>query len=136
MELKDLIGLHYLTGVEMSVIKDDGDDCNCVKFTLDGITYCAVEDPSDGWRSYCKTLVISDASAKYSFPPLQVLCVMESGKELNDEPPYLVDVLRCIDVITGKEVLAIGTEGFDDYYPGCVMRYTPENMAHNINKTE
>lgn len=125
MKLKDLVGIHCLSGVDLSVINDSGYDCNCVKFTLDGVTYCAVEDPDDGYRSYCGELVVSDSSCRFQFPALQVLCTMQFEGLWGD------DVLLFTDVITGKEVLAVGTEDLNDYYPVCVMRYTPENMAHN-----
>lgn len=41
------------------------------------------------------------------------------------------DILVFHDVMNGKEILAIGTGNFDDYYPYCVLEYTPENMFCN-----
>ena len=48
MELKDLIGLHELSGVDITTEKHsdyycDDADCSVVKFVLDGKTYKAVE---------------------------------------------------------------------------------------------
>jgi hypothetical protein len=54
-ELKDFVGKHILSGIEFStMIRKDywGEDesVNYIKFTLDGITYLAVEDPDDGYN--------------------------------------------------------------------------------------
>ena len=56
LNLSDLVGAHVLSGIETGVRAfDDSFWCetsNYIKFTLDGITYMAVEDPDDGYRSY------------------------------------------------------------------------------------
>ena len=126
MKLKDFVGLHFLSGVELSRIAD----CNCIKFTLDGITYFIEEDPADGYRSYCSDLKTSDSPCRFSFPPLQVMCMMDPHEDPDD------GVLWFIDAVTGKRVLEIGNEDYEDYYPTCVIRYRPEDMAHNIGESD
>lgn len=74
MELLDLVGTHQLSGVETGqmTVEDEWagqQDCQFVKFTLDGVHYMAVEDPDDGYRSRCRDLVVSDKPPRYSFPP-------------------------------------------------------------------
>lgn len=41
------------------------------------------------------------------------------------------DVLELLDVANGKLILEVGTSNVDDYYPGFVATWTPENMAVN-----
>ena len=52
----------------------------------------------------------------------------------NDE--YSVNnTIQFVDVITEKIVLEVGTDNTDDYYPYCVMYWTPENLSINIDKS-
>lgn len=44
MELRDLVGVHLMTGIETGTVKRENwwsgeDNCNYVKFRLDGVTY-------------------------------------------------------------------------------------------------
>ena len=79
-ELKDLIGKHILSGVETGVLKRKRywreEECAYVKFTLDGVTYLAIEDPDDGYRSYMEELEISEIPCKVNLPNIEVLCKM------------------------------------------------------------
>lgn len=134
MEFKDLVGKHMLSGVELSSIPNedtwsDYSSCEVIKFTLDGVTYMAIEDPSDGYRSYCNELKITEDEPKYPFPPQEVIGEMREGDEYCKD-----DVIEFYDTSTNKCVLAIGTHDYDDYYPCCIMEYYPENLAINMNK--
>lgn len=56
-----LNGTHILTGVGFgSLVRKDSlgysEKVNTVLFTLDGKNYQAVENPDDGYRSYCKDI--------------------------------------------------------------------------------
>lgn len=132
MELKDLCGKHILSGIETGVVKQDGEQCNYIKFCLDGVCYLAVEDPSDGWRSYCQELIITSEPCKIKIPNVEVIGTMNYD-EFNERDD---DVLTLIDAITGKEVLSVGTLSFDDWYPCCLMEWTPENLSCNIGREE
>ena len=44
------------------------------------------------------------------------------------------DTIQFIDVVTGKVVLEVGTDITDDYYPYCVLRWSPQNLAINVGK--
>ena len=129
MELKDLVGLHKLSGVDMSneKIKDEwGDsfeDCQVINFVLDRKTYTAIEDPSDGYRSSMREIKESKVVIKNKFTPVKVMGVIR--------PDTSDDVIDFFDVKTGKVVLSVGTEHIDDYYPGFVAYFYPENMAIN-----
>lgn len=128
MELKDLIGAHVFSGIETGAKEFRSrywgrHNGNYVKFTLDNITYIAVEDPSDGYRSYMGTLLQIDEPCKIKIPDVPVVCHMK------DESNY--DVLVFRDALSGRVVLELGTCYTDSYYPYCVMEYHPENMACN-----
>lgn len=130
-KLEQLVGVHHLTGVEMLVVTEKNgwgyaEDVNAVRFVLDGVVYQATEDPDDGYRSMLGTIgVIEGATVKYMFPPVKVRCAMSD--EVNEE------ILHFTDMDNGEIILKIGTDCSDDWYPWCVMEWTPENMACNQN---
>lgn len=131
IELKDLCGKHILSGIEVG--EKGFENCwgevqerSYIKFTLDGIHYLAVEDPDDGYRSYMEDLHITDDPCEIPLPDVEVVCYM-----MEDDKWQHVNVLVFIDAVNGKEILSIGTENYDDYYPYCVLHYTPGNMSCN-----
>jgi hypothetical protein len=125
--LEDLIGTHILSGVEFDSMQTEEyfgvELINYVKFTLDDITYLAIEDPADGYRSYCEKLKISSGGCKIKLPNIPVNCIMKQS--------YSDDVLIFQDRNNDKVILEVGTENTDDYYPYCVFRYYPENISLN-----
>ena len=127
--LKDLCGIHKFQGIELSTRKiadvfGDENECDVVKFMLDNITYEAIEDPDDGYRSYCSEIKISYEKPKYTFPDYEILCKMKPCNEYGDEHEVLVG----IDLDTGDIIFEIGTLYVNDYYPCCHFEYHPENM--------
>jgi hypothetical protein len=137
MKLEDLVGLKWLSGVEYDHWETDR---SAIYFTLNDITYVAMEDDNDGYRSAMEEIkladnVIDEISDKVirsapkqlqnRFKPVQVLCVM---RLYGRDGCYILD---CYDVITGKLVLSIGTDNTDDYYPSFVSDFYPENMVIN-----
>lgn len=117
MELRELVGPHLLSGVDMT----SSGDANGIVFVLDGVAYQAMEDPSDGYRSYLGELSVVDADGvKNRFAAVPVLARMRDD-----------DVLEVLDGGSGDIVLAIGTENADDYYPWFVGDFTPEHMSVN-----
>jgi hypothetical protein len=134
VELKDLTGKHILSGIEIGKVVREAwyggtEEPNCVKFTLDGVTYMAVEDPSDGYRSYMEDLVVVEEPCKIRLPDVEVICHMKE-----DDRYERNDVLVFVDALNGKTILELGTANYDDYYPYCVMEYIPENMNCNATR--
>ena len=134
MELKDLVGEHVLSGVDFLVSKmetylDRYEDCEVVNFILDGVTYTAIEDPEDGYRSCMKEINVSDAAITNNFPGQCVIATMRPDEDYEKN-----DILDLIDAVTGKVVLSVGTENTDNYYPYWVALFSPENMAINSGK--
>jgi hypothetical protein len=135
MELSDLVGKHVLTGCDMSNLKvketwgDGYEDCSVINFVLDGKTYQAIEDPSDGYRSSMSEIKESDETVKNTFQGHEVLAQMRGKGQWGSE----CDILDLVDVVTGKVVLSVGTDNTDDYYPSFEAVFTPENLAANAN---
>ena len=136
MELRDLVGRHILTDIETGEMSIPcwwnpkiTEDCNYIKFELDGVIYLAVEDPDDGYRSLMRDLQITDLPCKTRIPNLEVECRMMPNSEKYGD---IHDVLEFYDVKNNLCVLSVGTMYVDDYYPCCELTYTPENMHFNI----
>lgn len=135
MELSDLVGLHVFSGIEISTTNFDGRCCyfddlvNCIKFTLDGITYMAIENPDNGHRSYMGELFQTDETCRIKIPNVKVVCHIEDHFDPLDGEES--DILVFVDAANGNIILEIGTAFRDMYYPYSVMNYYPENMACN-----
>ena len=128
MELKDLIGRHMLDAVDFDSEKirmwgDVYEDCEVMRFRLDGKVYTAIEDPEDGYRSSMSELTVSDDLMKNSFAPVEVLGRVK-GSNGDD------DILELLNVTTGKVIIEVGTDYSDDYYPSpsFVANFQPENI--------
>lgn len=133
MELKELVGKHFLSGIETGTEERSkrfygNETVSYVKFCIDGVNYMAVEDPCDGYRSYCSDLDISETPCKIQIPTTEVLCTMRPN---DDRWGVNNDVLVLTDCETGLVVLEVGTANTNDYYPYCVMEWTPENLSCN-----
>lgn len=116
-----------LTGAVTSVEADASGEysINVVTFKLDGVAYCAREDPSDGYRSMLANIeVLGDVSVANTFPA----CRVRAERSANSHSD---DCVVFIDVLTGQVVLEVGTHNADDYYPCFVGHFAPESMAIN-----
>jgi hypothetical protein len=122
VNMEDLSGIHMISGVDYD--DDNNDDASSILFILDGITYKAKEDPSDGYRSYMGYIQIVDTPVRYRFEPIEVDIIYTNKEE------YVG--LFFIDVISKKKILELATDYSDDYYPSCVMSWLPENIYFNI----
>ncbi len=133
-ELSALLGEHQLDAVDFcnEQVKTWGEsfeDCQVVRFRVDGKVYVATEDPSDGYRSGMGTFCIDDVPMKNVFEPVRVIGRHRTKGSYGDED----DVLELIDVSTGKTVLEVGTTAVDGYYPCFVAAFHPEAMLPNAN---
>jgi hypothetical protein len=138
MELKDLIGLHQLGGVDMSSDplskwsgreRDDYEQCEVINFVLDGKTYTAIQDPDDGYRSHMREIMISDYHVSNVFPPIQVLGIMRESYRGDEH-----DIIDFYDTKNAKLVLSVGTKYTNDYYPSWVAEFNPVNMSINDDR--
>lgn len=127
VELDSMLGEHVLTGVDFSTIPPKGydEEAQTCAFILDGVTYIATEDPSDGYRSSLGSLIVG-GDVGNTFPPCRVI-----GRKVADGEYEKNDVIELVDAVTGETVLEIGTGNTDDYYPYFVARFYPAAMAVN-----
>ena len=124
---------HTLSGVEFGIRPRDPEgwrdqDSGTMAFILDGVTYVAVEDPSDGYRSMLESLETTEESVTNTFPPVPVVTTYVSDGNWDgswDGTGYKYkdssDVLTIRHAGTNGLILAVGTDNDDDYYPSCVM---------------
>ena len=125
MELTELVGLYLLSGAEPGYTPEKGfyGGEPTLSFILDGKTYTATENPDDGYRSYLRD-VREGGECNNTF----------EGEEVNIEyiegDGYFTGIKATV-VATGQEVLRIGTNNYDDYYPCCVLEFTPQALAAN-----
>jgi predicted NAD-dependent protein-ADP-ribosyltransferase YbiA (DUF1768 family) len=134
VELKDFVGKEFdLTAVSTAeVVANDkyGDFANAstITFTLDGVTYQAVEDPSDGYRSSLREIFICDTEPANRFPAQRVKATWK-------EPgSYDNDTVEFRSVASDLIVMEVGTDHVNDYYPCFVSNFEPKNM--DINRTD
>lgn len=136
MELKDLVGIHLLDGVDYGTEKYDWDeeptDAGYLRFRLDGVTYLALEDPNDGYCSSMRELKVDSRAPSYTFPPALVegRYVDKESAYYSGGEEYTQNILELYDVLTGELVLRVGTHT-DDYYPSFVSSWKPEGLAIN-----
>lgn len=132
VELESLIGEHMLDGVDTFIERvatygSHFEDASAIRFRIDGVTYTAIENPDDGYRSSLERLFVSaDTAMQNVFPPIKVLARKKANEKYQTN-----DTIELIDVVTGKVVLEVGTDNTDDYYPSFVGAFFPENMATN-----
>jgi len=103
MELKELVGEHVLDAVDFSneEVKTWGDhfeNCEVMRFRLDGKVYSVVEDPSDGYRSSMRDIHIDEnAKMRNIFDPIRVLARHRDRGRYDDD-----DVLELLDIKNGQ----------------------------------
>jgi len=123
----NLTGVDTTGAISMKTWGDDFKSCQAVNFILDGITYSAIENPDDGYRSSMHEIRVTDAVVANTFPSCAVFV-----EYMPDDDYGTNDVALFKDKITGKTVLEIGTHSSDDYCPSFVGAFHPEAMAVNV----
>ena len=126
MQLTDLVGAHKLSGVDRIEEKPQDDwsysIADVLRFELDGVTYGAVEDPSDGYRSSMAELRVYEGRPAHTFDPVDCQVVYRS--EQRYESCDLIEVIA-----NGHVVLSVGTGNTNDYYPYFVARWDPTPLG-------
>lgn len=131
VEFSTLVGEFILDGVDRdtTALLDSDEDSNIIRFRLNGVTYCALENPHDGYRSSMRSFCTSDVEIKNRFTLVRVIGALSKGEERDDEEGNL---LVLTDAITGKKVLEVGTRLGDSYYPSFVDFFDPTAMSVNM----
>lgn len=134
IELKDLVGLHYLSGVDRTTTQEwtketPYEDAAVLNFILDEKTYSVVENPEDGYRSCLGQIYVTEDKIENTFEPIALFAHMRTERYDNHEPENII--LDFYDVFNGKRVMSIGTENWDDWYPYFVADFEPRNFHVN-----
>lgn len=134
VKLESLVGEHVLSGAFFDSIREPAyqgsdyiEDKIVLRFTLDGIHYEAVEDPSDGYRSSLDDLRITSIAPQNTFLGVKVIGRMKPQDE-NPNSFRQDEILQLLNPVTQKPIIEIGTTDVDDYYPGFVGYFSPENL--------
>lgn len=106
-------------------------EASALRFRLDGISYAAVENPDDGYRSSLDALIIEPGDPKYinTFKPVEVVCKYISKSDRGYRSSSDCDILKILSVETGECVIEVGTDNTDDYYPSFVGDFNPKNLG-------
>jgi hypothetical protein len=112
-----------LTGVYTSLTLEE--DAESVAFVVDGVTYAAIEDPNDGYRSSLQEIRVLGMELP---PTARIPPHLVRGRLVDDGTDR---VLELVDVETGRPVVRVGTTEVDDYYPCFVGTYDPSALAAN-----
>lgn len=123
MELEDLANRKFsLDAVDDLVSAKDY--ANGIRFRLDGVVYEVIEDEEDGYRSSMQEIRAVHTRPRNIFVPTEVVSSFGTSDGMGE-------VLYFHDTRTAKVVLEVGTDYSDDYYPGFVASFHPENMVSN-----
>jgi hypothetical protein len=86
------------------------------EFKLNDTVYEALEDPSDGYRSYLSSITVKNSNGIFFRTPLTKVRAVA-----ND-----LDGWDFVDVVDGHVWLSIGTSYQDQWYPTFVFHYEPK----------
>jgi len=104
----------------------EGEIINGYIFRINDKNYMALENPDDGYRSYCE-VEETDVECTFTFPDQEVF-LLTYDERRGYENVWGIELLNIDD---GSLILKIATENYDDYYPIAIMEYHPENMPIN-----
>lgn len=113
-------------------------------FGVDGNTFClgsgiyeAVQDPDDGYRSYCEDIEMVQDASKLVFFKQPIARVRVEKYSVNGIRNTTGDSLwfdnfrgwRLVDIDDGHEWLIFGTDNTEDYYPCALFSYVPKENS-------
>jgi len=122
VELKDLVGTHWLSGVDYLGENHKGADV--IRFVLDGVIYAAYENEEDGYRSSLGEIEIESKPVLNMFRRTKVMVSIDKDEAM----------ASFADAKNGKEIMAIGTGNWSDYYPYFVASFDPKSLHWNDGK--
>jgi len=100
-----------------------GVDCN--QFKLGRTVYEAIEDESDGYRSYLDSIVVVKSDGIFSSRRIADVRVVIDPQDVGT----LTVAVALVDADDGHVWLRIGTDYSDDYYPMFRFEYNPKERG-------
>ena len=127
-----------LSGVSLVNYKmDDYDDEysqyeEAVLLTIDGKNYIAMTDPDDGYRSYGCFFETEKYRQTNAFPPQRVFVknIYDTSFEEESQMYYQYEGIEIYNM-SGENILRVGTDISDAYYPMACFKYNPQNLPIN-----
>lgn len=120
--IKDSIYAFYEVIIKDNIYAFYGVDNNC--FKLNDTIYEAVEDASDGYRSYLESVVVKNKS-KLIFSNLPIASVRIEKLPYNNDRNGTIEGFKLVD--DNNVWLEVGTDYDDTYYPTFVFNYNPRH---------
>ena len=137
LDTKIADGWHTLTGIGETTVEDEwnGWTADAVVFQLDGKNYIAYTDKEDGYRSYGR-LLETDERPQMTFVPQRVRTYVKEV-DTYDETGYWPIKLTVLHVVNAddEDILEIGTDNSDRWYPMAIFHWHPENLPVNKAKS-
>lgn len=134
-------GVHYLSGIGSTTYYDhwNKEEVDVDLFCIDDVVYGAYIDPDDGYRSYGRITAATDIAnckCQFTFPPQKVI-VENVHTKVDGEYGTATDAYKLVikDAVLNKEVLVVGTDYSDDWYPCAIFNYQPMNLYANVEKS-
>ncbi len=127
MEIKDFEGIGKLSGIDRTTESRErygsSEDCEVLRFELNGICYEVSENPDDGYRSSHEEPIVYDGKIKNTFK-----AVLIAGLHKTQAQDGTDDIMEFYSVKTGEKILSFGTNNVDDYYPYWVCEFSAEEL--------
>ena len=97
------------------------------EFKLDNTVWAAIENPSDGYRSFLDSIVVTASTGLFFPHPLARVIVQRYPTDIAGESREThFDGYYLIDAADGHIWLIFGTDSYDNYYPCFRFVYTPK----------
>lgn len=107
-----------------------------LSFCVNGITFTAVEDPDDGYRSAMAELFERDGNhCKNRFLPVPLTLRFDTGVGASAERDALLEAGSMADYASlfypgvMGDILSVGTADAGDYYPSFMSEFSPELLT-------
>lgn len=132
-------GKHMLSGIGHCTIYEEWshNELDCDLFIIDGITYGACIDPDDGYRSYGILQKVENHKCQFTFPEQEVNVINKKIVAQGQEDWWDIEdktILIMTNANNGKDILIIGTDYTEDYYPMAIKKYYPQNLSINQDR--
>lgn len=148
MQLEGLKGIHNLSGIECGYInkyfrwkeeikyQNCDNRCKYIAFTLDGVTYVAVQsDINEDATSICReNLIVSNEKLSTVFNPVKVMCKYKRTEKTDDSftdgniSCVLDSILQIYDINTNRLIIEVGTENINSDYHFFTCKFNPQNI--------
>ncbi len=128
----DLCGERELKAIRTDVRHPFESEAGGCALDLGGVVVFAFEDPSDGYRSCCTSILVARGSLyEFGCDPEYIRSPVVITRWLRDEYGRECDGIELVDAKSGKVVLRLGTQYVKEHYPSYTCEWMPQNLASN-----